>query len=93
MLYRGASHLRRRGWSWTPDLSIAARFALRHGLKEGGVAHIFSAVVPPTAMLAAMSPDFGAFPGEFEVVADTAGLTIQLQERNAYRRMASEAGL
>lgn len=86
-LYRGASHLRRRGWSWTPDPSVAARFALRHGL-VGGAAHVYWAEVPPAAMLAAMSPDFGIFRGESEVVVDTAGLTIQLGERNAFRRMA-----
>lgn len=89
VLYRGASHLRRRGWSWTPDLSIAARFALRHGI-EGGAGHIYCAEVPPSAMLAAGSPDLGMgiVSGEFEVVVDTAGLTIRLQERNASRRMA-----
>ena len=87
VLYRGASHLRRRGWSWTPDLSIAARFALRHGF-DGGAARIYSAQVPPVAMLAAMSPDLGMWPGESEVVVDTAGLTIRLEERNAFRPQA-----
>lgn len=87
VLYRGASHLRRRGWSWTPDLGIASRFALRHGL-GGGVSHVYWAEVPPRAMLAAM--DFG----EPEFVVDTAGLTIRLHERNAYgRMMAPESGL
>lgn len=85
VLYRAASHLRRRGWSWTLDLSVAAGFVLRHGF-VGGVAHIYSAEVPPSAMLAAISP-------ESEVVVDTADLTIQLHERNAYRRMASELGI
>ena len=89
VLYRGASHLRRRGWSWTPDLSIAERFALRHGLD--GDAHVYSAEVPPAVMLAAITPRFDRFTGESEVVVDTSGLTIQLHERNAYRRMASGA--
>lgn len=97
VLYRGSSHLRRRGWSWTPDLSIAARFALRHGL-EGGDAHIYSAEVPPSALLAVVSPNFvfggGLSSGEREVVVDTAGLTIKLLERNICRRwMSSGAGL
>lgn len=87
VLYRGSLHVRRRGWSWTPDLNVAERFALRHGLVDG-VAHIYSAEVPPAAMLAAMTPDFDMFTGEYEVVVDTAGLTIQRHERNASRRMA-----
>lgn len=53
-LYRGATTKRKRGMGWTPELDLAARYALHHAL-GGDVPHIWAASVGPDRVLCAFT--------------------------------------
>ncbi|HSP10031.1 MAG TPA: hypothetical protein VLU92_10600 [Candidatus Dormibacteraeota bacterium] len=68
-LWRGAPYKYHRRWSWTADFDRAQRFADR---SRG---RVWSAVVPPFALLGADAGHEGR--NESEYVVNTTGLTIQ----------------
>lgn len=74
-LYRGACAARRSGWSWTPDLSLAAKFT-RYAASSCGRsarAAVWTAEVQPFRLLARYD-DAGA---AHEYVIDTECLVIE----------------
>lgn len=70
-LFRGSVPERRGDWSWTTNISVAARYA-GGGFSGRPLGRIWGCTVPPEQMLA-----INTRRDEDEVVVDTAGLAIQ----------------
>lgn len=69
VVFRGADHAHRLGWSWTDDPDLARWFAERPRHRERG--QVWRAAVAPWALLARITEQR---PGENEWVVDPAGL-------------------
>lgn len=75
-LYRGATYERRRGWSWTPDVDLAARFVERARIFDDSAiptATVWIVKAPPESLCFASLPNGR---GEDEYIIDPRRLRI-----------------